>query len=1580
VTEDALAYVAFTSGSTGEPKGILGTHAPLAHFLAWHAAASGLSAADRGGLLAGLAHDPLLRDLFTPLALGGTLCVPAPATYESPVRLLAWMARETVSVAHLTPALAQLLSEGAAAAGGGPRLPALRHVFFGGDLLRGRDAARLRALAPAVRCVNFYGATETPQAMGWHVVDPASAALEPDRRLPLGRGIEGVQLLVLNRAGALAGIAELGEIHVRTPYLAAGYLDDEQLTRERFTGNRLAAEAGAGDRLYRTGDLGRYRPDGEVEFAGRADNQVKLRGLRIELAEIEAALCRHPAVAAAAALLREQGGDPRLAACFVPAAGMAPPSRAELRDFLSRWLPAAMVPGTLAAVPGLPLTPNGKLDRQALAALVPAPGEAASPESYEPPRTPAEELLAGIWAELLEIDRIGRGDNFFALGGHSLLAARLISRVRQTFGVELPLRRVFETPTLAALAGAVAAARDERLEVPPVPRLPRRVRERVELPASFAQERLWFLDRLEPGNSAYHLPVALRLRGALQPAALAASCAEIVRRHEALRTVFAEVGGRPVQMISGPAAGSSGLPLVDLAALPAPRRQAEALRLAAAEAARLFDLARGPLLRRSLVRLDAAEHLLLLTLHHIVADGWSIGLLLTELAGVYGAALAGVPSPLAALPIQYADYAHWQRAWLGGPVLAAQLAYWRGQLAGAPALLDLPADRPRPAVQTFAGARRPWRLEPPLVQRLAALARRQGCTLFMVLLGAFKTLLLRYTGQADLVVGTPVANRGRRELEGLIGLFANVLVLRTSAAGDPTCGGLLARVREVAIGAFAHQDLPFERLVNELRPARQLAYSPLFQVMFSWQSAPLSQPALPGSGSDSDSDSDSDSGIELLPVGPRAARFDWTLSLGAGRDGIGGYLEYGTGLFDAARIERALGHLAALLAGFADGPERRLSALPLLSPAERRQLLGEWNATAGEAWESPIHELIAAQSAHAPRAMAVVCGERAMTYAQLEQRAERLARRLRQLGVGPESAVAVALDRSPAMVVGLLGIWKAGGAYVPLDPAYPAERLAMMLDDCGARVLLVPAGGGDPRFALWPGKALALNADGDLPGGEGESEDATAAGGTAAAVQPENLAYVLYTSGSTGRPKGVQVPHSALANFLWSMRRQPGLGPDDVLAAVTSLSFDIAGLELWLPLLCGARVVLATREEAADGGLLRSLLERHAATVLQATPATWRLLVAAGWEGGGALRPLCGGEALPPSLAAALSRRAGTVWNLYGPTETTVWSTVAAVSGEDVSIGRPIANTRAYVVDALGEPVPAGVAGELLIGGRGVARGYLGRPELTAERFVPDPFAAAGGEPGTRLYRTGDLARYRADGRLDCLGRVDAQVKVRGFRIEPGEIEAALLQHPGVREAVVAAREEAAGSRLIAYLVPRQLPAPGAGELRSLLRRRLPDYMVPAVFVVLESLPLTPNGKVDRRALPAPREQRPELARAFAAPVTPAERTLAAVWARVLRLDRVGVADNFFDLGGDSILSLQIVAEAGQAGLRITPRQVFEHQTVAALAAVAADAPPPAPPLPAAAVPPQGVDLAALAGLGIDEAAFQSILEEMELE
>ncbi len=1052
--------------------------------------------------------------------------------------------------------------------------------------------------------------------------------------------------------------------------------------------------------------------------------------------------------------------------------------------------------------------------------------------------------------------------------------------------------------------------RDGGLALPEAENIPRRV-SAVAAPLSFAQQRLWFIEQLEPGTNAYNVSKAIRLAGPLQADWLRDGLGEIVRRHEALRTTFAAPQGHPVQVIASTL--DVPLPITDLSALSEREREAEAQRVTREHARRPFDIARGPLLRASLLRLGAEDHLLLLSMHHLICDGWSMGVLFRELGLLYQAFSQGDTAPLPELPIQYADYAVWQRRWLEGEMLERELAYWRTKLEGAPASLALPTDYPRPAVQRYRGAKESVVLPTSLGLRLHALAQREGVTLFMTLLAAFQALLARYAGQDDIVVGSPIAGRGRSETEGLVGLFMNTLALRTDLSGDPTFRELLGRVREVALGAYSHQDLPFEKLVEEVRPERSLTHSPLFQVMFVLHNTPRSGFSLPGFT------------VQPLALESGVAKYDLTLVARVAESGLRLKLEYNTDLFGAATITRMHGHFRTLLEACVSDPDRRLSDLPLLTDAERHRQLVEWNATEADYdRQATVQALFEEQVALTPNAVAVVGGGEELTYGELDRRANQLARYLRASGVGPEVRVGICLERSPRLLVGLLGILKAGGVYLPLDPGYPAARLSFMLADAKVPLLVTQA---RVRDQLPPSDATVVCLDIDADRIARESSERVDGG-----VTGDHLAYVIYTSGSTGRPKGVQVPHRAVVNFLTSMQKVPGLARQDTLLAVTTLAFDIAGLELLLPLTVGARVVIATSDVAKDGRRLADALSQSGATVMQATPAGWHLLVESGWTGTPGLRALCGGEALPSTLADELLARGASLWNMYGPTETTIWSAAGPVrSGAPIEIGRPIANTQFYLLDPRLQPVPIGVPGEFFIAGSGLARGYLNQPGLTAERFLPDPFS---GVPGARMYRTGDLMRYRPDGSLEFLGRTDHQVKLRGFRIELGEIEAVLAQHPAVRHAVVLAREDTPGDkRLIAWVVPAPGDPPTIGELRGHLQRHLPEHMLPSAIVLLDAIPLTPGGKLDRAALPAPDRSRPDLAASYVAPRTSVEQMLADLWAALLGVEQVGVRDNFFELGGHSLLATLMMARVqAAAGVELPLRALFEDPTVEGIA------------------------------------------------
>jgi amino acid adenylation domain-containing protein len=1041
---------------------------------------------------------------------------------------------------------------------------------------------------------------------------------------------------------------------------------------------------------------------------------------------------------------------------------------------------------------------------------------------------------------------------------------------------------------------------------------------RFVFPASFGQQRLWFLNELNgESGGAYVVHGVIRMVGDLDRRILQQSVDGIVARHEALRTGFAVRDGEPVQVVAPEL--RPAVAVLDFAELPADERERELLRLAQREVRRAFDLRQPPLLRVTLVRLDEREHVLLVTLHHIVSDGWSGSVFVRELAAHYEALAAGREPELPQLPVQYADFAVWQREFLQGPELERQLEYWRAQLAEAP-VLQLPTDRPRPKLQSFRGATRTSEIPEPLVSRLEELARAENATLYMTLLAAFELLLARLSGQTDLSVGTPVAGRTRPELEPLIGFFLNNLVLRTDLSGDPTFLEALGRVRETCLDAYAHQDVPFERLVEELQPARDLSRSPLFQAMFVLRNEPMPVLEFPGMQ------------LEPLELDPGTSKFDLTMILTPRDGGLQVQLEHVTDLFDAETIDRLLERFRIVLKAVAANPSVRLSELEVLGPGEL-DLLETWGrGPSAAAPTTCLPALVDEQAERTPDAVALACGDTELSYRDLVERANRLAHELRALGVGRESLVGVCLERRPELLVALLAVLKAGGAYVPIDPAYPADRIEYMLSDSGAKVVLTQESllGELPETGA---QAVAVDREWERIA-ERPAETLEPLAG------PDDLAYVIYTSGSTGRPKGVMVPNGPLVNFLESMRREPGLEEGDVLAAVTTLSFDIAGLELYLPLVVGGRVVLVSREEASNGELLAQRLASSGATAMQATPATWQLLLDAGWKPERPFKVLCGGEALAPDLAQRLVETGAAVWNLYGPTETTIWSSRARLdeggAERTVPLGRALSSTQLYVLDDALRMAPIGAEGELYIGGAGVTRGYLGRPSLTAERFVPDPFSP---HPGRRLYRTGDLVRFRSDGTLEFIGRVDHQVKVRGFRIELGEIESALREHDAVREAVVLAREDVPGDkRLVAYVVPTGGDADAATlerELRELTRARLPEYMLPAAFVVASEFPRTPNGKIDRKALPAPDGARPELGSEYVEPETPLQQELARIFAQALGVERVGLRDDFFELGGHSLLAARLLGEVREAfDVELQLQSLFLKPTVENVASI----------------------------------------------
>lgn len=1613
---DDVALALYTSGTSARPKLVPLTHRNICAAAKNICTAVELTATDRCLNVMPLFHIHGLSTVYATLTAGGSLV----ATPDfSAARFFEWLDAFCPTWYSAAPAIHQMILDE-----------------------RGRHReicarARLRFIRSASGPMPRQTLTDLEQMFGSPFIEAygmtEAAPQIASNRLTAGERKAGSvgrpagpEVAILNEAGQILAAGETGEVVIRGENVIRAYENDPTANETAFVRGWL-----------RTGDQGRLDAEGFLFLTGRLKEFINRGGEKISPRSIEEVLLQHPAVAQAVtfAVPDRQLGETVAAAIVVdadsesrePVAGNLEAQQKliqQIRSFAAARLAHFKVPQQIVIVDAIPHGPAGKLQRKDLAEKLRLAEPIYQPvgpagDSVEP-RTPAERKLAEIWSQVLHIGAPGVHDHFFNLGGNSLAATRVVARVRDAFHVDLPLANLFENPTVAGLAdligrrladlvaeGTLLRARHSPPDLPApseAATIPRRG-ENGPCPLSFAQQRLWFMDRIEAGN-AYNMSASLRLIGSLDVPALERSLNEIWRRHDVLRTTFPLQGGNPVQRVAP--ARPLELTIVDLTTVAAPDREAAGLRLANSEAERPFDLACGPLFRAALVRLRSDEHLLLLTMHHIISDGWSTGVLHRELALCYESFAARRTPALPDLPIQYADFSVWQRDWLRGDVLARQLAWWQERLRDLPTASTFPSDRPRPATRTYRGST--WRqtIDRRVTANLKALCRHEDATLFMTLLAAFKMLLFRYSGQEDCVVGTPIANRTRRETELLIGFFANTLVMRTDLSGDPTFSELLERIRANALGAFAHQDLPFEKLVETLHPERDASQMPFFRVMFAFQNLPVPKPASgndpsPADRSSTNSPDDIDercapmqfdmaSGLAARPlaVDSATAKFDLTLYLSESGGEIAAAWRYNSDLFERATIERVARHFATLLERVAGDATRPLSELTDLPEPDRRQIVVDWNLT--EKRIPPhvcFHHAFESQAQKTPFAPAVVCGGERLTYQELNARANQLARHLQKCGVAPGRLVGVCLPRSANMLVALLGVSKAGAGFLALDPEYPAERRARMCRDAQTSILiterrLVPMaepGLDDLSPAAATGTAtltlICLDADADAIGGE---ETANPTGGAAAG----DLAYVIYTSGSTGAPKGVMMTHGNVRHYVEAMREALGVVPGDRYLHAASFAFSSSVRQFAVPLCCGAAVVIATAEQMRDPQALLEFIRREQVTIVDFVPSYWQACVQVLRSLAPASRAallenevrliLSASEPLPVSVATALRDEFGhaaQLMNMFGQTETTGIVTVHPIppSGSEtapiVPIGRPIANTRVYLLDRARRPVPVGVWGEICIAGGGVGQGYLHQPHLTAERFIPDPFGAAG---GGRLYRTGDIGRYRADGTIEIVGRIDRQVKIRGHRVEPAEIEAVLRRHPRVADSVVVATHNRyppehrrsvsdtgstitpGSQRLAAFVVltagiqsdrqTREGSRELSAELRRFLRRNLPEHLVPSAIVVRENFPRTPNGKIDRQALStmadAGRDEfPPRIGRSTIDPRTPAERLLTQIWKQVLRIDRLGIDDNFFDLGGDSLLSLEVLSWAHEAGLKIELKQLFQRQTIAELAEVA---------------------------------------------
>jgi amino acid adenylation domain-containing protein len=1547
-----LAYVIYTSGSTGTPKGTLVEHRSLINYLTW---VNGTLMGEEPCALPTITKptfDASLKQLLAPLLRGDAVWLVPTDMARRPEALLDLLrSRDRVGL-NCVPALWSVILDVAEAEG--EALPSFSHLFLGGEQLSAELVVRTLRSLPRVRIWNLYGPSEA-------TANASAALIEAGEQVTIGHPIANTQLYIVDRNLQPTPIGVPGELCIGGDGVGRGYLKRPDLSAEKFSPDPFAGSPGA--RLYLTGDRARFLPDGSIEFLGRVDDQVKIRGFRVELGEIEAMLRSYPGIREAVVLAHGASLSPdELVAYVVPSTHQLSPSVDDLGRFLRDHLPEYMVPAALVTLDSLPVTPTGKVDRKSLRQmdLASVARTRMGESSYQAPRTPTQEIVAGIWTELLRGKQVGLWDSFFDLGGHSLLAIQMLSRIRSIFDIDLPLRTLFETPTVADLARQIDDGRSSSAGGPPESRragsrsgglhLQPQADCDSEAPLSFGQERLWFLDQLEGEQAIYNVMAAYRLRGNLDVKALERALTDIVARHEVLRTVIIPEGGKPVQVVRP--AREMRLELVRLPEGSETEREKAALDLALAERRRRFDLAQDLMIRGTLIELGSEDYIFLLSHHHIASDAWSMGVLWEELAILYERYAVAASVTLPELALQYRDYAVWQREQLHKGDLARHMEYWRRHLAGI-GNLALPADRPRPVVQSYRGAAYRFILPEELVAGLQALARQEGATLYMALLAAFQVLLWRYSGQEDIAVGTPIAGRNGEEVEKLIGFFVNTLVMRTDLTGDPTFAEVLARVRRMALEAYDHQDLPFEKLVQELQPERQLNRNPLFQVLFQLY------------GFESRASQLGEVTVEALTAPVSTARFDLEVSLRHAVHGLAGSVIYSTDLFDEATIARMVGHFRVLLESIVADSRQPISRLHFLTQDEHRQLLGAWSKGPGVPLpDGTILDILAAQVALTPDAVAVVAPPTAagssgaqqspavLTYAQLDDISNRYSHHLRNHGLHQNPIVGLLASRSVDAVTGLLAVLKGGGAYLPLDPSLPQERLGFMLQDSGSRMVLAQ----EELLDHLPGEYQRVGQlNSDLPEGRLVLclvSDSTAIGSVPVAPpserpSPDQLAYVMYTSGSTGKPKGVAMPHRALANLVSWHQVHPELGQPARTLQYASLSFDVSFQEIFSTWCTGGVLVLVDEDTRRDPNALCALLKAYQVERLFLPVAALQQIaqvIAADSPDGYSLRMIItAGEQLRITesvrqMMAKLPRC--TLHNHYGPTEAHV-VTEHVLRGSPISwpelppIGRPIANAHLLVLDQHQQLLPVGIPGELYIGGVCVAEGYLHRPELTQQRFLIHPLL-----DGERLYRTGDLGRWRPDGTLEYLGRLDHQVKVRGFRVELGEVEATLAQHPSVEEAIVAVREprpvhigDEARQKLIAYLVLRPGYDFAVTEARAFLRQWLPDYMVPGDFVILEAFPLNRNGKVDRSALPEPQPIGPLQGDRYAAPRTSEELFLVRQWESVLDRRPIGINDDFFDLGGHSLLGVRLFAQIErETGIRLPLALLFQAPTVSQLA------------------------------------------------
>lgn len=1494
LSPEDIAYILYTSGSTGVPKGIMIPHRVAVNrmFIEFDPFEPDEALCAKTSIC----FVDSLWELWSAWANGLPLTLIPETDIKDPRRLIDTLAASGATRIVLVPSLlrSMLDAEPELAA----KLPRLKHWVCSGEALPGDLSARFVQTLPNAVLTNLYGATEV-----WDVTRCDTRDELPYETIPIGKTMGNMQTYVLDEMMRPVPIGIVGELHFGGVHMAHGYWKRPDLTAKQFVPNPFSRKPG--QRLYKTGDMGRWLPDGNIEYLGRRDQQIQLRGLRMELGDIESVIRQHPAISQAAIVVSD---DQRLVAYIVTEKD-PPPSSAALRKHVRLRLPEHMTPAFYLPLDDIPLTPNGKTDRRRL----PKPKAEAMKQIIEneaisrPPETPTEKTVAAVWAKHLGLDKVGAESDFFQLGGESLMAVRIITQVGKILNITIPLSTLMETRTVADMADWIdnALANGIADSMPELPVLSK-VDHGKKAPLSYAQQQMWLLDQLNPGSVSYTVPNIMQFPFEIDVDALNRALSEVIRRHETLRTTFAAIDGEPFQVINE--AQDVTVSVIDLTDLPVETRDLAAQKLMREQARLPWDLANSPPFRHQLIKFAEDRFVLAMTLHHIATDGRSMGILSYEIQTLYQAFRAGRSSPLSELPIQYADYAIWQRDWLKGQQIEPHLDYWKRKLEDT-SVLELPTDHPRPAVHRYRGAHYSIWLDETVVHSVRELAVAEGATIFMALLALFQLLLARYTGQNDICVGTPTANRSQPQLEKLIGYFINTLVIRTAIDGNPSFRELLNHVRTGCLEAYDHQEVPFEKLVDALGVQRDLGHNPLFQVLFVHQK--LTHEGRVGAAT--------------RQLGPEqeTANFDLVLNAQESLDRLECKLIYNSDLFEPSTIERMGAHLELLIRQCVSNPDRALSQTSMLLPSERREILESFSQQEAQPLETRCaHEIIASYARRSPNKIAVRLGDDTLTYAELELRANQMARYLQKLGVCPETVVGWCVERTPGIFIGLLGIMKAGGAFLSLDPAQPQERMAYMLKDTAASLVITQKKLLE-RIPPDCCQTVLLDEDWDTIADYETTPPESS-------VKPENLAYIMYTSGSTGLPKGVMVEHGNLANLISVQIPNFNVTQESRVLQTLSLSFDAALGEIFRTLMAGATLHLAHKDELMPGPTLIELLKRQHITSVSVSAAALAALPKVSHELHELKNMTVGGDTCSPELVAHWSKNRRFM-NGYGPTETTIGATLAVnwdPHGKP-PLGYPLPNVQAYVLDRWMQPVPTGTPGELYIGGVGVSRGYLNRPDQTAVSFVPNPFE---NQPGARLYRTGDLMRWLADGKLDFLGRMDQQVKIRGYRIELSEIEAVLNRHPKVNQVVVIAHSTNGIKRLAAYVTPTKDLKPDSSELRGYLKDRLPDYMIPSFLMVCESFPMTISGKIDRNALPQPSADQLQLAQPYVAPTTELEKLIAGIWAEVLGIEKIGIRSNFFELGGDSIMSIRVVARITEAGYHLTLNEMLKHQTVSELA------------------------------------------------